>query len=69
MKPEEGGALSVGSTTLDTDADGPLFADPEEGQAREVTTEDEVTEPTTGVEEATQTVGIVRTKVTDTLWI
>ena len=67
MEPEEGGAPSVGSTTLDTDADGPLFTDLEEGLAIVVITEDAVTALTTWVEEATQTVGIVGTEVTDTL--
>lgn len=67
MEPKEGGALSIGLTTLGIDADGPLFADPEEGPATMVTTEDVVTAPTIGVEEATQTAGIVGTKLTDTL--
>ena len=67
MEPEEGGAFSVESTTPGVDADGPLFTDTDEGPATVVTTEDAMTAPTTGVEEATQTVGIVRTKVTDTL--
>ena len=67
MEPEEGGAPSVGSTTLGTDADGPLLAEPEEGLAAMVTTEDAVTALTTGVEEATHIVGIVGTEVTRTL--
>jgi len=67
MEPEEGGAFSVGSKTSDVDADGPLFANPDKGPAIVVTTEDAVMAPTIGVEEATQTVGIVRTEVTDTL--
>ena len=67
MELEEGGAFSLGSTTSDVDADGPLLADQEEGPAAVVTTEDAVTTLTTGVEEATQTVGIVETEVTDTL--
>ena len=67
MEPEEGVAFSVGSTTPDVDANGPLFADPDEGPATVVTTEDAVTTPTIGAEEATQTVGIVGTEVADTL--
>lgn len=53
MELEEGGALSVGSMTSGTDANGPLFSDPKEGPAAAVTTEDAVMAPTTGVEEAT----------------
>ena len=67
MKPEEGGAFSVGSTTLDVDNNGSLFTDPDEGPATVVIIEDVVTTPTTGAKEATQTVGIFGTKVTDTL--
>jgi len=53
MKPKEGRALNVGSTTPDTDVDGPLFVDPEEGPTIVVTTDDAVMTPTKGVEEAT----------------
>ena len=67
MEPEEDGALSVGSTTLDMDTDGTLFADPGEGPAIVVITEDVVTAPKTGTEEATQIVGIVETEATDVL--
>ena len=53
MEPEEGGALSVGLTTPDVGADGPLFAELGDGPATVVTTEDAVTTPTTVAEEAT----------------
>ena len=69
MVPEEGGEPSVGSTTLGTDVDGPLFADPEEDPVAVVTTEDVVMASKTGVEEATQIVGIVGTEVIGTLCI
>lgn len=67
MELEEGGALRLGSTTTDMDAEGPLFEGPIEGPATVVTTEDAVTALTTGAEEATQMVGIVGTDVTITL--
>ena len=67
MEPEEGAVLSVGSTNPDVDANGPLFVGPDESLATMVTTEDAVMTPTTGVEEATQIVGIVGIEVTDTL--
>ena len=67
MEPEEGGALSAGLTTPDADAGGPLFVGPAEGPTTLVTTEDAVMTLTTGVEEATQMVGIVRRDVTVTL--
>lgn len=59
--------ISVGSTTIGVDADGPLFVDPDECPTTVVTTEDAVMAPITGVEEDTQTVGIVKIKVIDTL--
>jgi len=67
MEPEEGGEFSVRSTTPNVDADGPLFADPDKGLATVVTTEDAVMTLTIGAKEATQTFGMVRTEVTDTL--
>lgn len=69
MELEEGGALRLGLTTPDVEADGPLFGGPAEGLAIVVTTEDAVTTLTTGAKEATQMVRIVGTNVTDTLWI
>jgi len=67
MEPEEGGALSAGWTTLGVCADWPLFTEPWDGPATVVTIEDVVTALTTGVEDATQTVGIVGTEVTTVL--
>ena len=64
MEPEEGGALSVGLTTP---ANGPLLVGQVEGSAILVTTKEAVMALTTGVEEATQMVGIVGTDVMDTL--
>ena len=67
MEPEEGGALSVGSTTPDVGTDWPLFIEPLDGPTTVVTIEDVVTTLTTGAEEATKTVGIVGTEVTTVL--
>ena len=67
MEPEEGGALSVGSTTPDVGTDWPLFTEPWDGPAIVVTIEDAITALTRGTEEATQTVGIVGTEVTTVL--
>jgi len=67
MEPEEGRADGVGLTTPYANADGPLVVGPGEGPATMVTTKDALMALTIGAEEATQTVGIVRTEVTDTL--
>ena len=64
MEPEECGALSVGLTTP---AVGPLLVGPAESPTIVVTTEEVVAALTTGVEEATQMVEIVRTDVIVTL--
>ena len=68
MEPEEGGALRLGSTTPDMGVIGPLCEGLSEGMATMVTTKDAVTALTTGAEEATQMVGIVRTDVTLLIW-
>ena len=67
MALEEGGALTAGRTTLGVSADWPLCTGLRDGLATVVTIEDAVTALTTGVEDATQTVGIVGTDVTTVL--
>lgn len=67
MEPKEGGALWVGLTTPDVDADGPPSVGSTEGPMIVVMTEDVVTALTMGAKEATQIAGIVRIDVTVTL--
>ncbi|RAZ15992.1 hypothetical protein DK853_52015, partial [Klebsiella oxytoca] len=64
MGPEEGGALRLGSTTLDMGATGPLGEGLAKGLATVVTTKDAVVTLTVGAVEATQMVGLVEIDVT-----
>lgn len=69
MEPEEGGAIKIGLTTPNADSNEPLLVELGEDQATVVTTEYAMTTLTIGAKEATQTVGIVKIDVTDTLLI